>query len=83
VVLRFPAPGHATCAGRAEPAGEPTGRHGDRSAVLRIAGLGDNDAMRAVRTDLDVGPAPNLNDQARRRHFGVTEPAARVGSLVA
>ena len=79
-VLWFWAPWCATCAGQADQINELKDEFGDRLAIVGIAGLGDNDAMREFVTDLDVGTVPNLDDRPGElwRRFGVTEQSTFV-----
>jgi thiol-disulfide isomerase/thioredoxin len=79
-LLWFWAPWCATCAGQADQIIELREQYGDRLAILGVAGLGDNAAMREFVTDLDVDTVPNLDDQAGEvwRRFGVTEQSTFV-----
>jgi thiol-disulfide isomerase/thioredoxin len=79
-LLWFWAPWCATCAGQADQIIELREQYGDRLAILGVAGLGDNAAMREFVTDLDVDTVPNLDDQAGEvwRRFGITEQSTFV-----
>ena len=88
-LLWFWAPWCATCASQADSITDLKATYGDRLAILGIAGLGDNAAMREFVSDLDVGTVPHLDDQAGElwRRFGVTEQSVfvlidRRGSVV-
>lgn len=74
-LLWFWAPWCATCAGQASSITALRTEYGDRLAILGIAGLGDNKAMREFIADLDVDTVPNLDDAAGVlwRRFGITE----------
>lgn len=79
-LLWFWAPWCATCAGQADSINELKAQYGDRLAIVGVAGLGDNAAMREFVADLDVHTVPNLDDQGGElwRRFGVTEQSTFV-----
>jgi thiol-disulfide isomerase/thioredoxin len=79
-VLWFWAPWCATCAGEAQSVRDLKTEYGDRLAVIGVAGMGDNKAMHAFVTDLEVSALPHLDDGAGLiwRRFGITEQSTYV-----
>jgi thiol-disulfide isomerase/thioredoxin len=79
-VLWFWAPWCATCAMQASSVAALKQEYGDRLAVLGVAGLDDNKAMREFVTDFEVGAVPQLDDQAGTlwRRFKVVEQSTYV-----